>query len=171
MKLPNAKRKLFDDFEAALGELTEFVYEESENVAREDRDREMDNMAKRDPSLDFKVENRKIEIEHYALDMVTVKYYKMDCEVMFSTSPFSMTGKSGNWTYISPNKVEKVKLVDDSKSKHASIKTIDLPKEFQCMNVYVEISGGDILKSKSYFDSDIIVQVKSNFGRLKVVDR
>jgi len=164
-----AKRKLIEDFSASLSELGDFVYEPSENIDLADRDREMDKKASREASLDFKVENREIKIEHFGLDKVTINYFKMDVELMFSTSPFSMSGSaSGNFAFIQPTVSQVVDLADDGR---VTMTSAELPKDLQFCNVYVEISGGTLLKSTTYFDSNLIVQLKRNFGQLQVINK
>jgi len=169
VQLVPAKRKLIEDFQASLSELGDFVYEPSENIDLADRDRDMAKKASNEASLDFKVENREIKIEHFGLDSVTINYFKMDVELMFSTSPFSMSGSaSGNFSFIQPTVSQKVELSDDGR---VSMTTAQLPKELEFCNVYVEIIGGTHLKSTTYFDSNLIVQVKENFGQLQVINK
>merc|ERR1712079_519095 len=125
-------------------------------------DREMAKRAMDEASLDFKVESREVKIEHFGLDSCTIKYFKMDVELMFSTSPFSMSGGLGNWNFITPTVTQNIEL---KKENRVDVHTVALPKELEFCNVYVEVSGGGILKSTSYFDSNLIVQVKKNFGQ------
>jgi len=170
VELVAAKRKLIQDFEKSLSALQgDFVYEPSENIDLADRDREMSKKASKEASLDFKVENREIKIEHFGLKSVTVNYFKMDVELMFSNSPFSMSDSaSGNFSFIQPTFSTKVELEDNGR---VNMTTTKLPEHLENCNVYVEITGGTQLKSTTYFDSNLVVQVKENFGQLQVINK
>merc|ERR550525_595293 len=125
--------------------------------------------ASKEPSLEFAVENRQIKIEHFVIESATINFFKMDVELMFSTSPFSMSGSaSGNFAFIQPTVSQVVDLADDGR---VTMTSAELPKDLQFCNVYVEISGGTLLKSTTYFDSNLIVQLKQNFGQLQVINK
>merc|ERR1719499_1247124 len=87
---------------------------------------------------------------------------------MFSTSPFSMSGGQGNWNFITPTVSQTIEL---TRGPRVDVQNVELPKELQFSNVYVEVSGGSLLKSTSYFDSNLMVQLKQNFGQVRVYNK
>ncbi|MBN2582419.1 MAG: hypothetical protein JXL80_05075, partial [Planctomycetes bacterium] len=152
-------RKLF---QAVLAQLDEIEGKTAKVVDDEDRTQTQTRLAETEPGFDFSVESRKITLNYQNLDEVTVNYYLMDIELLFSRQPF-VQQVSGQFSTIRPNHTETVKLPKNDKTK-----TFDLPKQFHNSNVLVEISGGGVTKSQAYCANSLALQVIENYGQLKL---
>jgi len=152
-------RKLF---QAILAQLDEIEGKAAKVVDDEDRTQSQTRLAETEPGFDFTVEARKITLNYQNLDRVTVNYYLMDIELLFSRQPF-VQQVSGQFSTIRPNHTESVTLAADAKTK-----VFDLPKQFHNSNVLVEITGGGVTKSQAYCANSLALQVIENYGHLKV---
>jgi len=128
----------------------------------EDRAQRMAQAAAAEPSLDFKVEARKILINYQNVPEVRINYYLMDIELLFSQNPF-IQAYTGQFAYIKPNQTAVLKL-DPAKPTA----TCDLPENFHASNVMVEIIAGGLTRTQAYFANTLNVQVVETFGQLKV---
>ncbi|MBC8289694.1 MAG: hypothetical protein H8E37_05190 [Planctomycetes bacterium] len=134
----------------------------TEVIDSEDRSQNQTNLASTEPNLDFKVEARKVKLNYQNVETVTVNYYEMDIELLFSRNPF-VQQVSGAFSYIRPNMTKLVKLP----AKKTAFE-FDLPKEYHSSNVLVEITGGGKTKSQAYYSHSLNVQVVENYGQVKV---
>jgi len=94
-----------------------------------------------------------------------VRYYKMDIELLFSSSPF-VQQNLGNFSYIMPNISETISLPQDTE-----LHKIDLPAECQNTNVMIELSSGNISKVKPHFSHNLFVKVLHEQGIIKVCSK
>ncbi|HSI14809.1 MAG TPA: hypothetical protein VK961_22340, partial [Chthoniobacter sp.] len=156
-------RKLFAEAGAQLDEI------EGKQAVRPgdkqpDREKQQGELATTEPSFDFKVENRQIALTWKNLREVTVRYYLMDPEFLFSASPF-VTQDSGRFSIIKPTRADTQPL-PEGKDQLA----IPLPPEFTKANVLVEIFGAGQRKAQTYHANTLKVQIAENYGRLEVRD-
>ena len=121
-------------------------------------------LAATQPSFDFKVESRKVTLDYQSLTEVTVNYYLMDIELLFSQNPF-LREESGRFAYIRPNETQTMKL-DAGRTQV----TFEVPKAFQSSNVTVEIVGSGVRKSQAYYANSLVVQVIENYGQVRLSD-
>lgn len=149
-------------FAAALQQLDEIEGKAVAVVDKESREQEQTQLAATEPSLDFKVESRAVQVTYQNLEAVTVNLYRMDIEMLFSRNPF-VQNRSGNFNVIQPNASERVEL--DPKGETASI---PLPAAFRNANVLVEVVGGGLREAKPYYANDLNVQILRNYGQLRV---
>ena len=61
------------------------------------------------PSFDFNVEAKRLQLQYRNLNQVTVRYYLMDIELLFSRNPF-VQRQQGQFSYIAPNLTEVLEL-------------------------------------------------------------
>jgi hypothetical protein len=156
-------RKLFAEAGAQLDEI------EGKQSARPgdnepNREKQQGELAATEPSFDFKVENRQIALTWKNLHEVTVRYYLMDPEFLFSASPF-VTQDSGRFSIIKPTRVD-TQALPEGKDQLA----IPLPGEFTKANVLVEILGAGQRKAQAYHANSLKLTVAENYGRLEVRD-
>ena len=81
--------------------------------------------------MNVKIENKTVSLNYRNLSEVTVNYYPMDLEFLFSANPF-VTQDTSRFRMIRPNKSEKVMLPAGENHVFA------LPKEYQSASVLVE---------------------------------
>ena len=86
----------------------------------------------------------------------------MDVELLFSRNPF-VQQFSGQFSYIRPDLITQVALPEKS-----LIHTFALPQQFHSKNVFIEITGGGIKKSKAYYAHSLAVQTIENYGQVRV---
>ncbi len=156
-------RKLFAEVTAQLDEI------EGKAVARPggaqpDRDQQQAELAASEPSFDLKVENRTIALTWKNLREVTINYYLMDPEFLFSASPF-VTQDSGRFSIIKPTQSAVQKL-----AANATTLSIPLPAAFAKANVLVEIMGAGQRKAQPYHANTLKLTLAENYGRLDLRD-
>lgn len=116
------------------------------------------------PSFTMTVEKQTIDLSYQNLDAVTVNYYPMDVELLFSRNPF-VRQTVGDSVTIRPHKSMVVKL-DATKAKQ----TIALPDEFKSKNVLVEVVAAGKRQSLPSYANAMTVTVIEAFGQVKVVN-
>jgi len=149
-------------FANVAAQLDEIAGKGAKVIDAEDRTQQQTKLAADAPSLDFKVEARKVTVDYRNLESATVNYYLMDIELLFSRQPF-VKEYAGQFAYIRPNATATIKLPAD-KTSYA----FDLPKEFHNANVMVEIVAAGVKKSQAYYANSLNVQVASEYGQVRV---
>jgi len=183
-ELPKSKRKLFEDIEALLSDLNDYRREREEegddeerkeSVIRHDhadRDRKMKELASSTPSLSFEIVDRKCVISSHLLSKCTVNFYTMNTEVLFSFSPFLNDSKSGGeknvFSYIAPNESLQVTLDGDDEDDNV---TVDIPQSLQNENLFVEVVSETLTESAPFYDHQLVVEMKANYGTLTVLKK
>jgi hypothetical protein len=149
-------------FAALAAQLDEI--EGKPGAAADDADREsrQDTLADREPSIDLAVQDKIVKMKFRNLMEVTVNYYPVDLEFLFSSSPFAGRDAS-RFSCIRPNKSERIMLPADRDEM-----TIALPGEFQHANVLVEVTGGGQSKAATVYANALDVQISEGFGQLTV---
>ena len=152
-------------FATANSQLDEIEGKEGILVDKEDRGQKQDQLASTQASFEFKVEDRQVQLSYQNLKDVTVNYYPMDVELLFSRKPF-MKEDTDHFTYIVPNTVESIEL-PAKKTAHA----FAIPEKFHSSNVMVEIVSKGIRKSQAYYANTLAVQMVENYGQVRVTDQ
>ncbi len=161
---PVARWKLlFADVTSQLDEI-EGKPSKIEKGDKPDREKQQSELASTEPSYDFKVENRTIELNYRNLGEVAINYYLMDPEFSFSSSPF-VSQDAGRFSIIKPNKTATQVLTKDKDSV-----AVPLPAEFAKANVLVEIVAAGQRKAQAYHANTLKLNVTENYGRLEVRD-
>jgi hypothetical protein len=156
-------RKLFAEVIAQLDEI------EGKAAARAgddlpNREAQQSDLAATEPSFDFTVENRTLALTWRNVSEVTINYYLMDPEFLFSSSPF-VTEDPGRFAIIKPSKTATQTL---PAGKDAL--SIPLPAEFQRANVLVEVLGAGQRKAQAYHANTLKLNLTENYGRVEVRD-
>ncbi len=121
-------------------------------------------LAASESSFDFNIDSQKINLNWQNLSAVTINYYLMDVELLFSRNPFVQ--QSGNqFAFIKPNKTQLLEL-----GKGQSKLAINLPAEYLRKNVLVEIFANGKSTSLPYYANAMTVQLIENYGQIKVLD-
>ena len=149
-------------FASVAVQLDEIAGRAAQVVDEQDRTQQQTALAAGEPSFDFTVEARAVTLNYQNLKEVTVNYYLMDVELMFSRQPF-VRQFSGQFAYIRPNQTATVKLPADRASHR-----FELPEELGNSNVMVEIVGGPMRRAQAYYANSLAVQVIANYGQVRV---
>jgi hypothetical protein len=152
---------LFVDVTTQLDEI-EGKPSKIEKGDKPDREKQQTELAATEPSFDFKVENRMIELDYRNLGEVTINYYLMDPEFSFSSSPF-VSQDADRFSIIKPNKNATQALAREKDSV-----AVPLPAEFARANVLVEIVAAGQRKAQAYHANTLKLNLSENYGRLEV---
>ncbi len=131
----------------------------------ENRADTQDKLAAAEPAFDFAIEGAKLNISWQNLREVTVNYYLMDVELLFSRNPF-VQQSGGEFAFIKPNLTRVVKL-DAAKGKT----DLGLPPELAKRNLLVEVTSEGKTRSAPYYSSAMDLKLFENQGQLKVSNR
>lgn len=136
----------------------------AEAGAQPDREADQERLTATEPALDFTIEDRAIKLAWQNLEQVTLKFFQMDPEVLFSSSPF-VTEDPARFSIVKPARVFTQVLP-------ANTTTFDvpLPPEFQRANLLVEVSGAGIRRAQAYHANSLRVNVVENYGQLELRD-
>lgn len=130
-----------------------------------DRESQQAALAQSQPTFDFKVENRTIALNWRNLSEVTINYYLMDPEFLFSSSPF-VSADPGRFSIIKPSRSALLPLPAGKDSME-----LPLPPEFAKANVLVEILGAGQQKAQPYHANTLKLTIAEQYGRLEVRDQ
>ncbi len=129
-------------------------------------------MAAQSSSFDFSIESRQATVNYLNVTELTINYYEMDIELLFSRNPFSRDQLDG-FSLIRPNLTKTVSLAADGKAAKDGKGTyeFELPDAFKNKNVLVEIVSGDKTRAQAYFAHSLDVQVLENYGQVHVTQQ
>jgi len=118
------------------------------------------------------VDAKRITLTYANLPSVTVNFYEMDLELLFSTSPFITDGSTNKFVYVAPNLSQKVEL-DNKVAGKTNTLVLDLPAKYANANIFIEVlaPGNALTKGQSYFSNSLSVHVTDNYGQVKVMHK
>ncbi len=131
-------------------------------IDNDSRTEQQAELAARQPSLDFDVQAKTVSLKYQNLRQVTVNYYLMDLELLFSRNPF-VQQFSGRFSSIRPNATFRQELPAGQDALD-----FELPASFHNQNVLVEISGGGKTVAKAYYANALAIRVSDQYGQLQV---
>jgi hypothetical protein len=115
-----------------------------------------------------------IEIEIANIKHLAVKFYIIDAEILFSRTPFLKTNTE-EFSYVKPCHVIERDLnsnengaADLSQEQKIQIK---VPENLKLQNMVIEVTGEGKQLFKTYYASQIKVQLVEAYGELKVTDK
>ena len=121
-------------------------------------------LADSDCNFDLEVDNKEVSIDFQNVEQLTVNYYLMDIELLFSRNPFVQ--QYGNrFANIRPNLTQTIELPKDK----AQV-TFDLPADLRNSNLLVEVVGRGMKKTAAYYSNSLSLQLIENYGQVKVTD-
>ncbi len=123
-----------------------------------------DQLATTEPALEMRVVGDRIELTTQNVKQVTINYYEMDLEFLFSSNPF-VESEADRFGVVKPNRTDVVDLPAE-KETHG----IDLPQEFAGKNVLVEVVGPGRRVAQAVYANRLKLQLVEQFGRLEVRD-
>ena len=131
---------------------------------------------KKEPKLAAKIEGDELQLETSNVAQVTLKFYFVELEVLFSRQPF--LGSSSNmreFSFVQPALVKTNPVLNRGND---AVKTnIKLPSELSRKDLVVEVSseggtaGGEQCVFVTYFSTSLKVNIVESYGELKVTDK
>jgi hypothetical protein len=123
-----------------------------------------DTLVADEPTLEFELKAGRIEVRHAHLSDCELRYYVMDVEFLFSTSPFVQQGTAA-FGYVKPSRMDRVSLPTDGSALVQAI-----PEEFRSTNVLIEVRAAGLVRRQTHFANTLQVQTMDNYGQLRVTD-
>ncbi|MDB6070000.1 MAG: hypothetical protein JWL81_1171, partial [Verrucomicrobiales bacterium] len=157
--LPDRWAAKFQELTAQLDEIDGKV---PANARPEDREATQGRLAAAEPQYKVRVESKSVTLDYRNLTEVTVNYYPMDLEFLFSANPF-VGQDTARFRSIRPNQTERLTLAPD-KTTHS----FPLPAAWQNTNVLVEITAAGQTKAVASYANQLDVQISENYGQLQV---
>ena len=159
-------RNRFKNIESMVKEING---EKSNLVDEKDRNQQQDLLASNAPGFEFSIDSDtksrgrgKGTIQWRNIRKLTINYYEMDIEFLFSSNPFARDQVDG-FSMIRPNLSQAVSLDEGAgMGKHEFM----LPEQFNNKNVLVEVIAGDSSKSKTWYANSMEVQVIESYGQV-----
>ena len=155
-------------FAAVIAQIDEAEGKTPTTIDPDSQSQRQTNLAATEPSFDFRVEAKQLALDYQNLDSVSVNYYLMDVEMLFSRNPF-VQQFSGQFSSIRPNQSQAIDLkAAAGEAAGKKTKQIPLPEALHNLNVLVEITGGGETKSQAYYSHSLALQVVENYGQVRV---
>ena len=126
------------------------------------REGQIEKLSAKDPFIELTAVGREAKLRYRNLGAVTVNYYEMDLEFLFSSKPF-VSGGSGQFSFIKPNLTEQKALPAD-----AGMMQFSVPEAFASKNVLVEVVGEGRTESVAIYSNTLNVQISGNYGQIEV---
>ncbi len=158
-------RKLFTDVTAQLDEIEGKGQPPAKPDAKPNREGHQSELASTEPAFDFKIEAQNIALTWKNLPEVTINFYLMDPEFLFSSSPF-VTQDPGRFSIIKPSKTVRQVLPAGKDALD-----VPLPAEFARANVLIEILGAGQRKAQAHHANTLRLSLVENYGRLELRDQ
>lgn len=152
-------RHLFAD---VIAQAAEIAGEGVSGADLEDRDQQQRILAAAQPDLELTMENRKVSLRHRNVKTVSINYYLMDIELLFSRKPF-VQEISGQFSIVSPNHSEKLSL----ENKPETIQ-LEIPGQFKDRNMMIEVVAGGLRRTVVSYPHSLAVSMVEAYGQLQV---
>ncbi|MBN2452577.1 MAG: hypothetical protein JXR77_19490 [Lentisphaeria bacterium] len=151
-----------DRFREVLAQCDEIRGDEAAVVDTENRNQVQGQLADTEPALELSVENREVTLRYRNLPSVTVNYYLMDVELLFSRAPF-VQDASDAFAVVRPNVSDVRELAARREEER-----FDLPAEVSNRNVLVEAVGAGVRRAQAYTPHALNAQLLETYGQVRV---
>lgn len=151
-------------FHTILDQVDEAEGKEARVSRPGDRDQEQGRLAAQEPSFDLRLDGPGVEVTWQNLEKLTLRYYAMDVELLFSRNPF-LQDFGGQFALIKPNESAALAL----KGKQGK-EMVPIPGTLKGRNVLVEVSGGGKSRAIPYYSGSMKVLMRENYGQVAVRD-
>lgn len=165
----NHWKDLFEEIEDQLLEYDGKVsMDDIESIMDEQKKKKQTNKIaiQTESKLSFTIENKQLQILYTNINSVTIKFYLIDLEILFSRTPF-IKQNSDDFSFVQPNFVQNTILESSSKE---NILNFPIPNEFISTNLFIEVSTRSKKCFDTYFSTSLTVSISEAMGELKVVD-
>jgi hypothetical protein len=150
-------------FAAIRVQLDELEGEAPSVVDGDDRNQQQTVLASTEPLLTLKNQGNQVTLVSSNIDDLTLNFYAMDIEVLFSRNPF-VQQYSNKFSFVRPNASVKVEIGDDKEFN------VSIPEQLQRKNILIEAKGGGKSSTTTVLANQLDVNVSDNFGQLKVTE-
>ena len=160
-------KNMFNEIEDQLNEydkkfdFDEKITEEEKEVSKKEK-----HKAESEEALSIELKDQEININYKNISDITVKYYLIDIEILFSRSPFVKKTKV-DFGLVKPQKIETIKVENEKKENKYLLK---IPEELKNKNFFIEVSSGKKKENEIYNSSLLQYSVLESIGEIKVKD-
>ncbi|MDT7785206.1 MAG: hypothetical protein QOF58_3625, partial [Pseudonocardiales bacterium] len=121
-------------------------------------------LAATEPGFELSGQGKGVRVTWQNLEVVTINYYPMDVELLFSRTPFAQQS-GGQFAFTRPAQSQTYKLPAGKPEV-----VIPLPEELVRRNVLVEVTAAGKTRSVPVFATEMDVKLTENFGRVNVTN-
>ncbi|KAL4440764.1 hypothetical protein ABPG74_013745 [Tetrahymena malaccensis] len=108
-----------------------------------------------------------LDITIQNISKLTITYYLIDLEILFSRNPF-LSKEASDFSFVKPNHSE---VFDFDISKGLQKVQIPIPEKYVKSNVCIEVSSHNVQSSLTYFSTSLQVQIIEDIGQIKILDK
>lgn len=149
-------------FVLALAHLDEAAGGAARAADADSRDQTLGALASTEPALDLQVEAGTIRIDARNLKQVTLNFYPMDIEMLFSRTPF-LRGAAAQFSFVRPALSQTVDLSATGPT------LVELPADFRTLNTMVEAVAAGLRVPRAYYSNALKVQAIEPYGQVSVL--
>ncbi|HUS67654.1 MAG TPA: hypothetical protein VMZ28_24125, partial [Kofleriaceae bacterium] len=131
-------------------------------VDADSRDQRMDELASRQPALELAIEAGAVVVQHANLAACSVRFYRMDIELLFSRQPF-VQGDVDRFSWIEPGAVVDVPLGAAGRTQVA------IPDAMRGANLVVEARAPGLRRAVAHYAHDLAAQLAHQYGQVRVL--
>jgi len=114
----------------------------------------------------MELEGTKLNITYQNIKEITVLFYKVDLEILFSRNPF-LSQSRDEFGFIKPSHSHKVTINNGNDLQKCQY---ELPPDLRSCNVFIQLRTENKILSTTYFSTSLRVQIVENYGQVKVTD-
>lgn len=114
----------------------------------------------------MELEGTKLNITYQNIREITVLFYKVDLEILFSRNPF-LSQTRDEFGFIKPSHSHRVII-----NNGGDLTKVDyqIPPDLVNSNVFIQLRTENRILSTTYFSTSLRVQIIENYGQVKVTD-
>ena len=151
-----------NEYDGALN-VDQIILEQENNLNENNKQK-----TKEQKFLSAEIKNTEINIIYKNISELIIKFYLIDIEILFTKSPFIKETKI-DFDFVSPYHILKCELEENSSEKEVC-KTINIPKELEKKNFYIEVVSGNKRLYDIYYSSSLNYSIFESIGEIKVMD-
>ncbi|MEQ1502357.1 MAG: hypothetical protein ABMB14_09005, partial [Myxococcota bacterium] len=125
------------------------------------RDAVLDGLAGRQGTLTASVRDGQLAIDHRNLDAATVRFHRMDIELLFSRAPF-LGAATDRFSVVEPDRGLEVALGPPGRT------LVPIPAELRAENLVIEVVSGAVRASVTHLANALAVTIAAGYGQLRV---
>ena len=160
-------RNLFIDVANQLAEYDGEELIDAETEVSKGKRKQNSSNADREEMVTIDIKDSALAITHQNVEEITLAFYPIDLEVLFSKDPFSSQDIRNEFSYIQPKEIQKV-AVTNPQELAKSVRQI--PESLRRFNLYIELTAREKKLSIPYFSTCLKIHVTENYGQIKVLD-
>jgi hypothetical protein len=123
-----------------------------------------ERQAKKEEYISSELSGKGVKVTSKNITAFTIKFYKVDLEIMFSQDPFLSVDKN-DYSYVTPNHIIDQKI---EMNTEYSTEIVPIPEHLSSNNLIIQISSGALSENLTYFPTSMKIFIVKNFGQIKV---